>query len=468
MGVWLFVATESATDGSPTKRPRSQQITVAEAVPPDVRQELLLLAEMHPRVQVLTVTKRKNGWGIYASHSGIAHVLKGPRRQSEQSVPYIQQWLKEAAPAPTEATCSAHPLEPVGGIQTVALQFWESQEGLSELSVQEVDGVVVVSATHASTLYSIERCYSSWDLAKVDLRAWSGKLSCANTTAMAPRHSGSAARRDYGLRDVALAQYTDSLRPSALGRAAGPGRRKVEKSFPPRTFEQQLNGILRRKCEVLQRELSKSQAEHAALHRKHQQLQASVANALHPDRLEINAEQGVAAQMFPQLGSGYSEIELTRTIYNHITAVMSSIQSVVGDDAIKALQLADRVQQRARGQLGQHQGQEEPDSKYVQMCVGVFESLQGFLKDLQDQYTTKAPAQVKSIMQTVVTAIMADYDATSQRYLAEKLELNRDWLVNGEARAATFYEEGLLDQIADVGQAPKSDRIPDVWKRFCF
>ena len=49
------------------------------------------------------------------------------------------------------------------------------------------------------------------------------------------------------------------------------------------------------------------------------------------------------------------------------------------------------------------------------------------------------------MMQTIVTAIMSHFDASSRRYLAEKLELDRSWLAAGKARAMRFYEEGLLD-----------------------
>jgi hypothetical protein len=209
------------------------------------------------------------------------------------------------------------------------------------------------------------------------------------------------------------------------------------------SFERQVNNILRKKCDQLNEELKQTQAAAAMDRRKYQQLKAALANAIVPDDSEVDAETGRDPNhMFSHAGCGYSDTELTRTIYNHITSVMGHIQSLVGDDALKALQLSDRVKQRARGGLTAAQ---DPDGsnlepKYVRMCVGVFESLQGFLKDLQAQYTTKAPSKVKAIMQTIVTAIMADYDATSQRYLAQHLELSTDWLVDGEARAATLYD----------------------------
>ena len=50
------------------------------------------------------------------------------------------------------------------------------------------------------------------------------------------------------------------------------------------------------------------------------------------------------------------------------------------------------------------------DKKYVDMCVGVCESLKDFLNELSSRYKTKAPNDVRHVMQTIVTAIMAHFD----------------------------------------------------------
>ena len=143
---------------------------------------------------------------------------------------------------------------------------------------------------------------------------------------------------------------------------------------------------------------------------------------------------------------------------------MSTVHKVTGGDAIKSLQLSDRVQQRSRGQVATG---DMHDQKHVDMCMNVFDSLKGFLSDLSSRYRTKAPNDVRHVMQTVVTAIMAHFDSTSQRYLAKKLQIDRAWLSNGKARALSFYEEDLLDSIAESHEVGHSNRIPNRWRQYC-
>ena len=100
------------------------------------------------------------------------------------------------------------------------------------------------------------------------------------------------------------------------------------------------------------------------------------------------------------------------------------------------------------------------------MCINAFDSIKFFLKDLASQYHTKAPNDVRRVMQTVVTALMSNFDATSHHYLASHLELDRSWLASGKARAMTFYEEGLIDSIAESHEAKHRNRIPDLWRTF--
>ena len=90
-----------------------------------------------------------------------------------------------------------------------------------------------------------------------------------------------------------------------------------------------------------------------------------------------------------ETGIGYSDKEMSRTIFNHVNSVMDLVHKLVKDDAVKAVQLADRVQQcaRARG----ISVAPEFDDKYTGMCVGVFESIKDFLGDLSSRYKTKAP-----------------------------------------------------------------------------
>ena len=166
-----------------------------------------------------------------------------------------------------------------------------------------------------------------------------------------------------------------------------------------------------------------------------------------------DAEGRQATKLFPETcGVGYSNTEMSKTVFNHINSVMDLVHKLVKDDAMKAVQLADRVQQRARD----ISIAPEFDEKYTNLCIGVFESIKDFLHDLSSRYKTKAPNDVRHVIQTIVTAIMSHFDASSQRYLAEKLEVDRSWLAAGKARAMSFYEEGLLDSIAETHEAQHS------------
>ena len=321
---------------------------------------------------------------------------------------------------------------------------------LAELSATEVDGFVTVEALHAETGYGIQRCYRSWGLAAADLAKWVQKLSCLNTTASEPRRPR-ACRKPGSYDDTAR-------RPWAVGRAPGPGRpRATEAGQSPQTLakpaslERQLIGILSNKCAMLEKELLKSQTHIEQLKGQCEHMAAMLANQAFPEAPANSNHHPAATNLFQNaVGAGYSEKELSRTIFNHINSVMATVHKLVGDDAVKALQLSDRVQQRARGQVAVGSFH---DHKYTGMCVNVFQSIKSFLNGLSSRYNTKAPNGVRRIMQTVVTALMSHFDATSQRYLADKLELDRSWLSAGKARAMSFYEEGLLDCIAESHQS---------------
>ena len=169
------------TPNSEHKKLKSQEITITEELPTEIIDQLSALADLHPNLSKLTVSKRKNGWGVYAKHRGISRPLKGPRREAEQLHGYINNWLQlaeEAAAsvdvhAPHTPTSSIHehdevatlvpaapdPTHGASHLSALASSFLASHEDLIELSATEVDGFVYVTAVHEGTLYSIERCY---------------------------------------------------------------------------------------------------------------------------------------------------------------------------------------------------------------------------------------------------------------------------------------------------------------------
>ena len=65
-----------------------------------------------------------------------------------------------------------------------------------------------------------------------------------------------------------------------------------------------------------------------------------------------------------------------------MNAVMANVHGLVGGDPVKALQLSDRLQQHARGQVA-HDSASAHDQKHIGMCVNVSDSLKHF----QDQST---------------------------------------------------------------------------------
>ena len=426
----------------------------------------------------MTVTKRKTGWGVYAQHSGINKALSGPRRKEDQICDYISNWLQQGSessvhhsPEAKESTMQ-NPQDPAAAIWATSMLHAHIDE-LTELNAIDVDGFIYVTATHADTLYSIERVYQSLHLAKHDLLLWIKSCSNRNTSAHGPRHSGNAHGRDFSMRRTEQHSYDDTTRrPGSMGRAAGPGCKGLSKppGKKPASMERQMLDILSKKCSHLTADLAAAQGDCRKLERRCEKLAGRIANGAIPEPFTTNREKGGCSgiDMFGDSEcTGYSKKELKKTIFNHVNAVMSTVHGLTGGDAIKALQLSDRVQQRARGQLPDRSAH---DKKYVDnvMCVGVFESLKDFLNELSSRYKTKAPNDVRHVMQTIVTAIMAHFDSSSQQYLATKLEINKAWLSGGKARALTFHEEGLLDSIAESREAEHhSNRIPNRWRQYC-
>ena len=478
---WLFCDPAGASNQTDDTHPRPLLLTLDSSLQPELQVELRDLAEQHPGLSVLTISKRKS-WAVYATHSDISKSLQRPFRKVEHIVPTVRKWLAQATVPSHHTIVPANQIAPDASqaeadhssvASTLTASFLDANPELGELSIVEVDGVVMVTATHEDTLYTMERCYSSWDLARRDLIRWIHKLERCNITATAPS-------RDYGLRDNGLREsapnsYSDCVRPSALGRQGGTGRpsKGAFEQHKTAPYGEQLNRILSQKCDRLTSELARAKAELTQEKRKHQHAKAVIADQVLPDKCQVDGRGFKGKKLFSILGSGYTPTDLKKTIYNHVSKIMDDIQSLVKDDALKAMQLADRVQQRTRGQLpssaDRHQLEEtnDLDPRYVQLCVQTFESLKQFLKDLQGTYKTKAPSGVKSIMQTVVTAVMSNFDPDLQSYLAQHLDLNSQWLDNGKVRAMTFYEEGLIDQIADTAQKLRKDRIPALWRYFC-
>ena len=116
----------------------------------------------------MTVTKRKTGWGVYAQHSGINKALSGPRRKEDQICDYISNWLQQASESSVHHSTGAkgstmqNPQDPAAAIHVWATSMLHAHiDELTELNAIDVDGFIYVTATHADTLYSIERVYQS-------------------------------------------------------------------------------------------------------------------------------------------------------------------------------------------------------------------------------------------------------------------------------------------------------------------
>jgi hypothetical protein len=122
----------------------------------------------------MTVTKRKTGWGVYAQHSGITKALSGPRRKEGQICDYISNWLQKASESSVHHSIQAKgstmqiPHDPAAAMWATSMLNAHIDE-LTELNAIDVDGFIYLTATHADTLYSIERMYQSLHLAKRDL-----------------------------------------------------------------------------------------------------------------------------------------------------------------------------------------------------------------------------------------------------------------------------------------------------------
>lgn len=380
IGVLSSGDVDSGAVESPPKRPKSQDVTIATELPSEVQAALQQLVNQHPGLERLTVKARKGGiWGVYASHQNIPKVLSGKQNTPEKLLAWIQKWLLTAEPhSNTGVGPSISPT-------TWVTSMLEAHAELAELSANEVDGVVTINALHQETGYGIQRCYLTWSSASTDLVRWIQSLSCLNTTASAPRRHRACVRPN---------SYDDTQRrPWMIGRAPGPGRTVAARSEPikPASLDRQLVELLSTKCSKLEEALSSSQKHANRLQESCEQLASVLANQAFPKSTADQSHHSTPANaenLFRDaVGVGYSDVELSRTIFNHINTVMALVRKVVGEDAIKALQLCDRLQLRARGQVT---SADVNDPKYAAMCINVFESIKIFLKDLSGSYKTKA------------------------------------------------------------------------------
>jgi hypothetical protein len=92
------------SEAPPPKKIKLQEVTLSDQLPSSVVATLESLVVEHPGLELLTVTSRKGGWGVYARHAGIDAVLQGKQRTPEAAIRYIQKWLLQAALEPVEPT----------------------------------------------------------------------------------------------------------------------------------------------------------------------------------------------------------------------------------------------------------------------------------------------------------------------------------------------------------------------------
>ena len=67
-----------------------------------------------------------------------------------------------------------------------------------------------------------------------------------------------------------------------------------------------------------------------------------MSNQAFPESFVADKSRGgnAPAKLFGSaVGVGYSKKDLSHTIFNHINKIMATIREVVGDDAVKAMQL---------------------------------------------------------------------------------------------------------------------------------
>ena len=218
---------------------------------------------------------RKGIYSIYVSHAAGTKPLTRPSRKAEGIHAIISNWLDQfvtTAPAASEPTVVT--LEPLSSATSTSAGLWvastlQSHIELSELSAIEVDGVIIITAEHEETGYGIERCYTSWELARQDLLDWINRLSTMNITATA---SSSGLQRGRVRQPVS---YDDiKRRPTHVGRVGGPGRNKdagashKSNAMKPASMERQMLDILSKKCSRLTADLAAAEGDCRKLERR--------------------------------------------------------------------------------------------------------------------------------------------------------------------------------------------------------
>jgi hypothetical protein len=156
------------------KQARLQSISLTDDLPQEVSTALLRLISRHPGLERVTISRSRKGIYICVARSGTKPLTR-PSRKAEGIHAIISNWLDQfvtTAPAASEPTVVT--LEPLSSATSTSAGLWvasmlQSHIELSELSAIEVDGVIIITAEHEETGYGIERCYTSWELARQDL-----------------------------------------------------------------------------------------------------------------------------------------------------------------------------------------------------------------------------------------------------------------------------------------------------------
>ena len=330
----------------PAKHACTQVISLCKELPEQVTRKILSLVDKHPALGRVTINRSNRGiYSIYAVHTGLHKPLRRPYGKATTIATIISTWLSASGGGPFIPELS-NPVAAPSGLQFIsstdapaqnmygiALTIEPSNNDvatpdadadanavwvasmlvahpeLSELNAIAIDGFIYMTSTHEDTLYSIERCYQSLNLARRDLLFSIQKLGQSNTTAQAPRSGGYVDQRDHGLRMIQKSGYDDTTRKSN-GRAAGPGRGGLAKSTTkPTSMERQMLDILSKKCDRLSSKLIASESQVERLEERCQRLSGVIANEAFPEPFTTDRDKGgcSASNAFP---SCYFELQV--------------------------------------------------------------------------------------------------------------------------------------------------------------
>ena len=90
---WLFCDPAGASNQTDDTHPRPLLLTLDSSLQLELQVELRDLAEQHPGLSVLTISKRRS-WAVYATHSDISKSLQRPFRKVEHIVPTVRKFAK--------------------------------------------------------------------------------------------------------------------------------------------------------------------------------------------------------------------------------------------------------------------------------------------------------------------------------------------------------------------------------------